>query len=323
MQCVLVTALEGPDALVVRELPEPEAQEGQVLIDVEWAGVVFPDILQTRGEYQTRPELPFVLGWEVSGTVRTDGAGFHAGDRVAALPVTGGFAQTVAVEASMVFPLPDNVDTRSGAALPLNYLTAHFALIRRGALRPGEVVLVHGAAGGVGSAACQMAASYGARVIAVVSTDEKAELARTVGAHEVVRVDGFLDAVRRLTGGQGVDLVVDPVGGDRFPDSLRALRHGEGRLLVLGFAGRGIPTLKVNRLLLTNTSVLGAGVAEYWRQDPEAARAQWRELWPLLESGRLDPPISSVFPLEQASAALRHLDERNSLGRTLLQVSAR
>jgi NADPH2:quinone reductase len=213
MQGVLVTAFEGPDALVVRELPEPEAQEGQVLIDVEWADVIFPDLLQTRGEYQTRPELPFVPGWEVSGTVRTDGAGFRAGDRVAALPVTGGFAQTVAVDATMVFPLPDNVDTRRGAALPLNYLTAHFALVHRGALRPGEVVLVHGAAGGVGSAACQVAAAHGARVIAVVSTEEKAELARSVGAHEVVDVGGFLDEVRNLTDGQGVDLVVNPVGG--------------------------------------------------------------------------------------------------------------
>ncbi|MFJ9180588.1 NADPH:quinone oxidoreductase family protein [Streptomyces sp. NPDC102360] len=322
MQGALVTAFEGPDALVVQQLPEPETQEGQVLIDVEWAGVVFPDILQTRGEYQTRPELPFVPGWEVSGTVRTDGAGFRAGDRVAALPVTGGFAQTVAVDATMVFPLPDNVDTRHGAALPLNYLTAHFALVHRGALRPGEVVLVHGAAGGVGSAACQLAAAHGARVIAVVSTEEKAELARSVGAHEVVRVDGFLDEVRSLSDGQGVDLVVDPVGGDRFPDSLRALRHGGGRLLVLGFAGRGIPTIKVNRLLLTNTSVLGVGMDEYWRQDPDAARASWRELWPLLKSGRLNPPLSSVFPLEQASAALKHLDQRRTLGRTLLQIGA-
>ncbi|WP_328733954.1 NADPH:quinone oxidoreductase family protein [Streptomyces bobili] len=319
---VLVTAFEGPGALVVGELPEPEAHEGQVLIDVEWAGVVFPDVLQTRGEYQTRPELPFVPGWEVSGTVRTDGAGFRAGDRVAALPVTGGFARTAAVDASMVFPLPDNVDTRRGAALPLNYLTAHFALVHRGALRPGEVVLVHGAAGGVGSAACQLAEAYGARVIAVVSTDEKARLALSVGAHHVVRADGFLDAVRTLIDGRGVDLVIDPVGGDRFPDSLRSLRHGGGRLLVLGFAGRGIPTVKVNRLLMTNTSVLGVGMDEYWRQEPEAARAQWRELWPLLRSGRLDPPISSVFPLDQASAALRLLDERKALGRTLLQIGA-
>ncbi|MFC8511721.1 NADPH:quinone oxidoreductase family protein [Streptomyces sp. NPDC057257] len=322
MQGVLVTAFEGPDALAVHELPEPEAQEGQVLVDVEWAGVTFADLLQTRGEYQTRPEPPFVPGWEVSGTVRADAGGLRAGDRVSALPVIGGFSQTVAVDASMVFPLPDNVDTRRGAALPLNYLTAHFALIHRGALRPGEVVLVHGAAGGVGSAVCQMAASYGARVIAVVSTEEKAELARSVGVHEVVAADGFLDEVRSLTDGRGVDLVVDPVGGDRFLDSLRALRKGVGRLLVLGFTGRDIPTVRVNRLLLTNTSVLGVGVAEYWRQDPQAARSQWHEILPLLKSGRLDPPISSVFPLAQASAALRHLDERRALGRTLLNVRA-
>jgi NADPH:quinone reductase len=322
MQAMLLTAFDGPDALAVREVPEPGAQEGQVLIDVEWAGVTLPDLLQTRGQYQTRPELPYIPGWEVSGTVRADSGGFQAGDRVAALPVTGGFAQTVAVDAPMVFPLPDNVDTRRGAALPLNYLTAHFALLHRGALRPGEVVLVHGAAGGVGSAACQVAAAYGARVIAVVSTEEKAELARSLGAHEVVAAEGFLEKVRTLTDGAGVDVVVDPVGGDRFLDSLRALRRGVGRLLVLGFAGGDIPTVRVNRLLLTNTSVLGVGVAEYWRQDAEAAASQWSELLPLLKSGRLDPPVSSVFPLEQAAAALRHVDERQALGRTLLNVRA-
>ncbi|MFF3380628.1 NADPH:quinone oxidoreductase family protein [Streptomyces sp. NPDC002680] len=322
MKGVVLTAFEGPDALAVRELPEPAAKEDQVLIDVEWAGVTFADLLQTRGEYQSRPQLPFIPGWEVSGTVRADAGGFRAGDRVAAVSVTGGFARTVAVDAPMVFRLPENVDTRSGAALPLNYLTAHFALLRRGALRAGDVVLVHGAAGGVGSAACQVAAAYGARVIAVVSNEEKAELARSLGAHEVVAAGGFLDEVRTLTDGQGVDVVVDPVGGDRFLDSLRSLRRGVGRLLVLGFAGGGIPTVRVNRLLLTNTAVLGVGVAEYWRQDPQAARAQWHELLPLLKSGRLDPPISAVFPLEQAAAALRHLDERTALGRTLLIVRA-
>ncbi len=319
MLSVLITAFAGPDALVVKNVPEPKPGEDQVSIAVAYAGVSFADLLQTRGAYQTRPELPFAPGWEVAGTVRADAAGFRAGDRVAGISVTGGFAETVVVDARMVFPLPDNLDMRRGAALPLNYLTAHYALLNRGALRPGEVVMIHGAAGGVGSAACQVAAAYGARVIAVVSTQEKADVARRAGAHEIVDVTDFGDEAKRLTEGNGVDLVVDPVGGDRFTDSLRSLRAG-GRLLVLGFAGGEIPTVKVNRLLLTNTSVVGVGVAEYWRQEPDYARTQWQELLPLLASGSLNPPISSVFPLAQAAAALRFVDERRATGKVLLKV---
>jgi NADPH2:quinone reductase len=235
------------------------------------------------------------------------------------VPGTGGFAETVAVDAGMVFPLPDGVPSDRGAALPLNYLTAHFALLRRAALRNGETVLVHGAAGGVGTAACQLAAAHGARVLAVVSTPGKGEVARAAGAHEVVPVDGFRDEVHRLTGGRGVDVVVDPVGGDRFPDSLRCLAR-EGRLVVLGFTGREIPTVKVNRLLLTNTTVLGAASAEFWRSEPGYAAQQWRDLVPLLGSGAIDPPIGAVLPLDQAAAAIRQLDERRAAGRVLLRV---
>jgi NADPH:quinone reductase len=319
MRGVLATAFDGPGALTVRELPEPVAHAAQVLVDVEWAGVSFADLLQSRGLYQTRPELPYIPGWEVAGVVRADACGFKAGDRVAAVPVIGGFAETVAVDASMVFPLPANMDTRRGAAMPLNYLTAHFALLRRGALRSQDVVLVHGAAGGLGTAACQLAAAKGARVIAVVSTLEKAALARSLGADEVVHAAGFRDEVSRLTGGRGVDLVVDPVGGDRFTDSLRCLT-AEGRLLVLGFAAGEIPTAKVNRLLLTNTAVVGVGVAEFWRRRPGHAAEQWRELMPLIEAGALEPPIFQTFPLEAAGFALASIDERLRVGRVLLRV---
>jgi NADPH2:quinone reductase len=320
MRSVVATSFGGPDALeVVEDTPEPPAQEHRVRIDVEWAGVSFPDLLQSRGEYQTRPELPFIPGWEVAGVVREDAAGFMAGDKVAAMPVVGGFAETVSVDPSMVFRLPDAFSMRSGAALPLNYLTAHFALVRRGRLRSGEVVLVHGAAGGVGSAACQLALAYGARVIAIVSTPEKASLVRSIGVHDVIEPKGFRDDVRRLTDGRGVDLVVDPVGGDRFTDSLRSL-SAEGRVLVLGFAGRDIPTVKVNRLLLGNTSVIGVGIAEAWRTDPGFAAEQWRDLYPMMESGALDPPISEVFSLSEAASALDFVDQRRAVGKVLLQV---
>jgi NADPH2:quinone reductase len=315
----VITVLTGPDHVRVADVPEPVPRPGKVLVDVESAGVVFPDVLQTRGEYQLRPELPFIPGWEVAGVVREDAGGFRAGDRVAAMPVIGGFAEAVAVDADMVFPLPDDVPFDKGAALPLNYLTMHFALLRRAQLKAGETVLVHGAAGAVGTAACQLAAAYGARVVAVVSTPDKGEVARAAGAHEVVPVDGFRDEARRLTEGRGADVVVDPVGGDRFTDSLRSLGR-EGRLVVLGFTGREIPTVKVNRLLLTNTTVMGAASMEFWRTEPGHVGQQWRDLVPLMQSGAIDPPIGSVFDLDEIAAALQEIDQRRAAGRVVVRV---
>ena len=319
MRAAVITTLAGPDAVEIHEVAEPQPTAYQVLIDVAYAGVVFPDVLQTRGEYQRRPQLPFSPGWEVSGVVRADSGGFRAGDRVAAMPMFGGFAETVAVDAGMVFPLPDDVPFDKAAALPLNYLTAHFALIRRAQLTAGETVLVHGAAGGVGIASCQLAASLGARVIAVVSSQAKAEIAQAARADEIVPVNGFLDAARRITGGRGVDVVVDPVGGDRFIDSLRSLAP-EGRLLVIGFTGRQIPTVRVNRLLLTNTAVIGVASAEFWQSHPHYPSQQWRVLLPLLRSGTIDPPIASVYPLDKTATAIRYLDERRAAGRVLIQI---
>jgi NADPH2:quinone reductase len=319
MRAAVITTLTGPADVRVQDVPEPPASPDRVLIDVHYAAVVFPDVLQTRGEYQLRPELPFSPGWEIAGVVRADASGFRAGDRVAAMPIMGGFAEVVSVDPDMVFPLPDSVPTDKGAALPLNYLTAHFALHRRAGLRADETVLVHGAAGGLGSAACQLAAAHGARVLAVVSSEAKAEVARAVGAHDVLPVDGFPRAVRELTGGGGVDVVIDPVGGDRFTDSVRALA-AEGRVVVLGFAGRQIPTVKVNRLLLGNTTVMGAASHEFWQTHPGYARQQWRDLLPLMESGAIDPPISEVRPLDDVAAALQKVDGRGAAGRLLIRL---
>jgi NADPH2:quinone reductase len=199
----------------------------------------------------------------------------------------------------------------------MNYLTMHFALTRRGRLASGETVLVHGAAGGIGTAAVQLASAFGARVVAVVSSDAKAEAARAAGAHDVVRVEGFRDAVRELTGGRGVDVVVDPVGGDRFTDSLRSLAT-EGRLLVIGFTAGEIPTVKVNRLLLNNIDVVGVGWGAYFLPRPGYLQQQWAELAPLLADGRLDPPLGGTYPLAEAAAALAELDERRATGKVLL-----
>jgi NADPH2:quinone reductase len=281
--------------------------------------VTFPEVLQSRGEYQLKPDLPFVPGSEVAGTVRSapDGSALTAGQRVVAFPGLGAYAEVVAVPEAMVFPLPERLSFEQGAALPMNYLTMHFGLTKRGQLREGETVLVHGAAGGVGTAAVQLAAALGARVIAVTSTPEKAEVARAAGAHETVLADGFRDAVKALTGGQGVDLVVDPVGGDRFTDSLRSLAR-EGRLLVIGFTAGDIPQVKVNRLLLNNISVVGVGWGAYWTKQPGYLQEQWAELLPLLEAGRLDPVLGTTYALEDAAQALLELDERRAAGKVLL-----
>ncbi len=320
MRAVQVSKLEGPEALEVVEVDEPVAGPDQVLIDVEAAGVVFPDLLLTRGEYQMRPELPFTLGSEVAGTVRTapDGSGFAPGDRVAALCVVGGFAASVVAPVDQTFPLPDAVSADVGAGLPMNYLTAHFVLQTRGRLAPGETVLVHGAAGGVGIACIQFAKARGATVIAVVSTEGKAEVARAAGADHAVLVEGFKDAALEITGKNGVDVVVDPVGGDRFTDSLRSLGRG-GRLVVVGFTAGDIPTVKVNRLLLRNTEVVGAGWGEWAWGNPGFMHGQWAELLDDIAAGRLAPPISATYPLAQATDAVGELAERRVTGKVVVR----
>jgi NADPH2:quinone reductase len=320
VRAIHISRLDGPTAIELVDIPEPDGAD-RVVIDVHAAGVTFPEVLQSRGQYQMKPTLPFVPGSEVAGIVRAapGGSGFRAGERVAAFPGIGGFAEVVAAEPRMVFRLPEATSFEAAAAMPMNYLTVHFALTRRGRLREGEQVLVHGAAGGVGTAACQLAAALGARVIAVVSSDAKADVARAAGAHDTVPADGFLEAVKARTGGRGVDIVVDPVGGDRFTDSLRSLAP-EGRLLVVGFTGGEIPTVRVNRLLLNNIAVVGVGWGAFFFQHPEYLQEQWADLLPRLEAGDIDPVIGNRYPLERAAEALLELDERRAQGKVLLTV---
>ena len=319
MRAAQVTRLDGPDAVEVVEAPTPEVPAGQVLIDVAAAGVSYPDVLLTRGEYQMKPPLPFTPGAEVAGFVRVApaGSGLEVGDRVAAFPLLGGFAEQVVCDPALVFPLPDGVTFDQGAALPMNYLTCHFALRHRGRLVEGERVLVHGAAGGVGTAAVQLAKAWGATVYAVVSDDARADVARRAGADEVVLAEGFKDAVAELTSGHGVDVVVDPVGGDRFTDSLRSLAP-LGRLLVIGFTAGSIPEVKVNRLLLNNLDVVGVGWGAYWMGRPGFVRRQWDDLAPLLETGVLEPVIGSVRDLDEVAVALADIDERRATGKVIL-----
>lgn len=317
MRAIHISSHDGPDAIEVVDVDEPES--GSVLIDVHAAGVTFPEVLQTRGRYQISPPMPFVPGSEVAGVVRSapEGSGLAAGDRVCAMPGLGGFSEVVATDPSQVFRLPENLSFVQGASVPMNVLTVHFALSHRGRLRSGETVLVHGAGGGIGIAATQYATAVGARVIAVASTEEKRELARKAGASEAIPPDGFKDAAKELTDGRGVDIVVDPVGGDRFTDSIRALGQ-EGRILVIGFTGGEIPTVKVNRLLLGNKSAIGVGWGEYWMSNPGYLQKQWAEVEPLLADGKLDPLVGAELPLEKASEALQLMDGRGAVGKIVL-----
>lgn len=327
MRAVQIVAESGPrDGLALVELPEPEPShmltpgEG-VVVDVHVAGVSFPELLQSRGQYQLRPPLPFVPGSEVGGIVRSApaGAAVRAGDRVAAFTVLGGWAEVAVAPSFLTFPLPDALDFAQGAGLILNYHTAYFALKLRGGLQAGETVLVHGAAGGVGTAALQVAKGLGARTIAVVSTDEKERVAREAGADEVVRSDGpWRDAVKELG---GADVVLDPVGGDRFTDSLRSLRE-DGRLVVVGFTGGAIPEVRVNRLLLNNVSVVGAGWGAYVMGKPERNQQIGAAIGELIAQSAVRPLIGARLPLERAADALELLDGRRATGKVVLDVQA-
>lgn len=322
MKTIQITGYEGPAALELKETERPVRKEGQVLIEVKAAGVAFPEVLQSRGLYQMKPPLPYVPGAEVAGFVveAPENGTVKAGDRVAALTILGGFAEFAVADAGMTFPLPANISFAQGASFLFNYLTVEFALGHRGRLAAGETVLVHGAAGGIGTAAIQMAKALGAAdVIGVVSSPEKGAIATAAGADHVVLVDGFKDAVAALTGNRGVDIVVDPVGGDRFTDSLRSLAT-DGRLLVIGFTAGDIPTVQVNRLLLNNIDVVGVGWGAFLMKSAGFAASQWARLEPLLAAGRLTPPVGLSFELENASDALLAIDERRALGKVILTL---
>lgn len=319
MRAVHVTRLDGPASLEIADIDEPSGGDDKVVIDVKAAGVAWPDLLQTRGLYQIKPMLPFSPGTELAGTVRSApvASGLSEGARVVAFTLTGAWQETVALPVQQVIPLPDNVSWNVGAGFLLNYLTVHFALKRRGGLRAGETVLIHGATGGVGEAAVRLGALWGARTLAVVSTEAKADAARAAGASEVVAVDGFKDRARELTGGRGVDIVVDPVGGDRFTDSLRSLA-GEGRMLVIGFTGGEIPTVKVNRLLLNNISVVGVAWGEFVAHHPTYLHEQANELLAALANGSLVIQDGPEYPLEGAADVLTSMDERRLIGKAVL-----
>jgi NADPH2:quinone reductase len=315
-----VTSFTGPDGVVWTVAEEPVA-DGGVVVDVVAAGVSYADLLQTMGEYQLKVPLPFTPGMDAAGVVRSAPAdsGLTAGQRVAVLVSYGCWQELVSVPAERVLPLPEDVSFETGAATPLNYLTGLFALVRRGRARAGETLLVHGAAGGVGTATVQLGRALGLRTVAVVGDEAKKEFALRSGAHHAVLSHGWLAAVRGLLGDRAVDIVVDPVGGDRMTDSLRSLAP-EGRQLVLGFAAGEIPTVKVNRLLMGNTAVLGVASREFFDQQPGTVAELWARLTELRRTEALPDPPVQPYPFPDARDALRAIAQRQARGKVVLST---
>lgn len=321
MRAALVQEFGPPESLVTGELPDPVAGPGEVLVEVAAAGVNFPDILVVAGSYQILPERPFSPGKEIAGTVRAVGEGvdrLSVGDRVLAQIEHGGYAELVAVPEPQVVALPDEVPFVDAAAFGLGAITAHFALVRRAGLRPGETVLVTGAGGGVGSAGVQIAKALGATVIAVAQDEERAAPARQQGADSVVLAGPSLrDDVLALTEGRGADVVLELVGGEVFAQSLRCTAW-EGRLVVIGFASGDLPTMKAGHILVKNLAVLGLQVSDYRDREPESVRAAIEHLLQLYVDGRLTVPVTRTYPLEQAGAALEAVRSGSVAGKVVL-----
>jgi NADPH2:quinone reductase len=322
-----------PKAVVCRELGPPESlrlehfasaplPSGQVRVAIHAAGINFPDILMAAGDYQLKPELPFTPGVEAAGEVTevNGAAGIAIGDRVIVKMRHGAYADEAVVTRAQLTPMPSTFDYAEAATFLGGHGTAYHALVDRGQLRPGEVLLVHGAGGGVGLAAVEMGKMLGATVIAAASSEEKLDAATAKGADHVVLYprEPFRDAVKRLTDGRGADVVFDPVGGAVFEDSMRCIAWG-ARLLVIGFTG-GIGLARTNLLLIKGASVLGVRAGEAVRRNPAAGEARIRKLLEWAEAGKLRPHVSHRLPLENYAEAMRLLIDRKAIGRVALTM---
>ncbi|WP_063040520.1 NADPH:quinone oxidoreductase family protein [Nocardia pseudovaccinii] len=326
MKAWRVTEL-GEPAQVLRlvELAEPEPGPGQVVVRTRAAAANFPDVLMCRGEYQIKPELPFTPGVELCGEVVAVGAdvdGIAIGDRVLGSPALpwGGFAELAVMHAADVFPAPAALDDAEAAALFIGYQTGWFGLHRRAGLRAGETLLVHAAAGGVGSAAVQLGKAAGATVIGVVGSAAKAEVARALGADIVVdrSAQDFVSVVREATDGRGADVVYDPVGGEVYQRSTKCIAF-EGRILVVGFAGGQIQSTALNHALVKNYSILGLHWGLYRDKDPQAVRDCHLELTGLAERGVVKPLIGERLPLDDVAAGLQRLADGKTVGRVVFE----
>ncbi|WP_156687620.1 NADPH:quinone oxidoreductase family protein [Mycobacterium sp. Marseille-P9652] len=321
MKACVVQQLSGPSGVVYTDIDEVTGDGDSVVIEVYAAGVCFPDLLLAKGEYQLKLPPPFVPGMEAAGVVVSapPGSGFREGERVSAFGILGAYAERVAVPVPNVIRSPAELDDAEAVSLLVNYNTMYFALARRAAMRPGDTVLVLGSAGGVGTAAIQVAKAMGARkVIGVVHREAAADFVSSVGADLVVPLsEDWAAQVREYTRGRGVDIVVDPIGGPAFDDAIRVLAI-DGKLLVIGFAAGSIPTVKVNRLLLRNVSVVGVAWGEYLNKVPGSAALFSWGLSQLVSLG-LKPPPPQRYPLSEAQAALQSLADGGVLGKVVLE----
>lgn len=324
MRAVICSRLDGPSALTVGDMPAPALGPGQVRIAVRAAGVNFADTLIVQGRYQVKPPLPFVPGLEAAGEIvetAPDVTDIHPGTRVMATLSTGAYAEQAVCNASAVFPIPDGVDFVTAAAFPVAYGTAHGGLAWRADLKSGESVLVLGAAGGVGLATVEVAKAMGATVIAAARGADKLAVAREHGADHVIdyAAEDLRERAKALTGGRGVDVVFDPVGGDIFDAALRTLGW-EGRLVVVGFAAGRIPQIAANLLLVKNIAATGLFWGEYRNRNPKLVRESFATLMRWLEAGKLKPLVSHVMPLGEAGAAMEMLLQRKATGKVVLTV---
>jgi NADPH:quinone reductase len=322
MRAFELHSYDGPAGLRAVETPAPTPDDEHVVLDVAAIGINFPDLLMTRGQYQYRPELPVVPGCEVAGTVRSApaGSGWAPGDRAAAFVWQGSYAEQVAVPLHTVTRAPEGLDLAATAAMVVNYHTVHFALVRRARVAAGETVLVLGAGGGVGTAGLQVVRGLGARVVAGVATDEQETTARAAGTDEVVRLEeGFSEQLKELTGGRGVDVVLDPLGDWLFDEAVRGLAP-EGRILVVGFAAGSIPTLKVNRLLLRNVSAVGVAFGAFLALDPELMAVQGDSLAEMVAAGVVAPHITERYGFDELPEALERLARGGLPGKAVVEV---
>jgi len=323
MKALVVEEL-APDyaGCVLKEIPTPDPGPGEVLVETRAAAVNFPDLLQTRGEYQHKPPLPFIPGLEMAGVVAKVGEGvtrFKVGDAVAGGARIGGFSEMALSFAQGLRPKPEHLSFAQAAGFGAAYLTAYVSLVRRAEVEPGEWVLAHGAAGGVGLACVDLAKVLGCRVIAASASDAKLAVIEAEYAPDatVNVTGGFRERVKEITGGRGADVIYDPVGGDVFDESVRCIAFN-GRLLVVGFTSGRIPTISVNMPLIKGFSVMGVRAGEYGRQFPERGRENQAAIWKLAEEGRLKPRVYKEYALDDWRAAFDSLADRQVIGKSVI-----
>ena len=312
----------GVEALTWKELPTPAPQAGQVLIRIEAASLNFPDLLIVQNKYQMKPDLPFVPGSEYAGVIEAVGEGvthLKVGQSVACLSGTGGFGTHTLAPAKLCMPLPAGFPAVDAAAFIMIYATSHHALMDRAGLKAGETVLILGAAGGVGTAAIQIAKAAGARVIAAASTDEKCGLCKSLGADEIINytTQNMREVLKTLTGGKGPDVIYDPVGGDFAEPAFRSIAW-RGRYLVVGFAAGPIPALPFNLALLKGASIVGVFWGDFARREPQANAAMMAELATWYGQGKVKPVIDRTMPMSDLKAAYAHMGSRGVMGKLVM-----